>query len=71
MAGDSPHDPVRQIARRLFRGGFQGIAQNAHFRKGETRRLTLQQQQISRFAISLRPDRQIFAVFLESFQKGR
>lgn len=71
IAGNRSHDAIREIARRLGRRPLERVAQNPHFRQSKPGLLALQQQQFRCFAISLGPDRQVFAVFLECFQKGR
>jgi hypothetical protein len=72
-AGNSAHDPVGQMCWRADGIGcrFQGPPQGLHLGNSEACWITFGQQNGGSLAIGLRPYRQIFAVFLEVFQKGR
>jgi len=59
------------MIRGLHRFALQRIPQNLHFGQSTARGIAFQQQQVCCFAIGLRPYRQILAVLLETFQKGR
>jgi len=72
-AGNSAHDPVGQMRWRADGVGcwLQGSPQGLHLGNGKACWVAFCQQNGGSLAIGLRPYRQIFAVFLEVFQKGR